>query len=118
MSPPKKTIKQYESEAVWISGCWIHKTYGVPRKLYMLRHKVTLPSDIAVCHKCDNPFCIFDKHHFTGTWKDNVMDAVRKGRHSCFRKGGVRFSGKHTEEALKKIQAASLEMWRKRRENS
>jgi hypothetical protein len=64
-----------------------------------------------VCHTCDNPKCIKDKHYFEGAWKDNVQDEVRKGRHSCFRKGGVRFSGAHTAEAKIKISEAAKKMW-------
>ena len=114
MAPPRKTIQQYEVEAVWQGDCLVSpRGCGVARKVYILRHG-TLPSHIAVCHKCDNPKCIADKHHFKGTWADNVHDSVKKGRHSCFRKGGIRFGGKHTLEAKAKIGAASKKMWAKR----
>lgn len=111
MAPARKTVKQYELEAAVIGKCLIHPAYGVARKLYMLRHG-NLPSHIAVCHTCDNSKCIKDKHHFPGTWGDNVRDAVSKGRHSCFRKGGIRFSGTHTSVAKKKISEASKRRWR------
>jgi hypothetical protein len=70
-----------------------------------------LPSNIAVCHTCDNHCCIADDHHFPGTWADNVRDSVAKGRHSSLRKGGVRFSGPHTAEAKAKIGADSKKRW-------
>lgn len=32
------------------------------------------------CHRCDNPKCIRPSHLFLGSPKDNVLDAVSKGR--------------------------------------
>jgi hypothetical protein len=109
------TLEQYESGATQVGECLIHPSWRVARKVYIMRHG-PLPSHIAVCHTCDNPKCILDAHHFAGTWADNVRDAVRKGRHSCFRKGGVRFSGPHTQEARLKISQASTRMWEARRD--
>ena len=105
MAPPRKPIEAYEREARRVGECLVHKTYGVARRLYQERHGVTLPSHIAVCHTCDNPHCIDDAHHFTGTWKDNVDDAVRKGRHSCFQK--PRLGKKHSHDAAAKKSISS-----------
>lgn len=110
MAPPKKTAKQYEKEAVVIGKCLIHESQGAARKVYILRHG-SISSKILVCHKCDNPKCIKDSHHFAGSNKDNTQDAVRKGRHSGFRTGGVRFSGLHSEEAKLKISEAVSNQW-------
>lgn len=41
---------------------------------------VILPSEIQVCHHCDNPACVMPTHLFPGTNQDNVDDRVRKGR--------------------------------------
>jgi ribosomal protein S21 len=117
MAPPRKTVQQYEAEAARVGTCLIHPSgRGAARRVFILRHG-EIPSNMAVCHTCDNPRCIEDAHHFKGTWRDNVHDAVRKGRHSCFKncaKPGEHhpfYGKKQTEEARQKIAAASRKMW-------
>lgn len=46
---------------------------------YML-HVGSLSPLMLVCHKCDNPYCVNPEHLFTGSHKDNMQDASRKGR--------------------------------------
>jgi hypothetical protein len=38
------------------------------------------PRKIDACHTCDNERCCLPAHLFRGTRRDNVMDAVQKGR--------------------------------------
>lgn len=38
------------------------------------------PSKLLVLHSCDNPPCVNPDHLFLGTDKDNLHDAIRKGR--------------------------------------
>jgi hypothetical protein len=111
----KKTIEDFENEATWVGECLVHHSPIAPRRIYKLRHG-ELTTRQYVCHRCDTTGCLNDSHHFIGSPKDNTQDAVRKGRHSGFRKGGVRFTGHHTDEAKAKISAASKRMWEKRRE--
>lgn len=36
--------------------------------------------DLHVCHRCDNPPCFNHEHLFMGTHRENLTDAIRKGR--------------------------------------
>ena len=49
------------------------------RWTWMLLHG-EIPDGLLVCHTCDNPPCCNPGHLFLGTAKDNVRDAMNKGR--------------------------------------
>lgn len=117
--PKIKTVEGYEKEAKQVGKCLVHSSRGVARRIYEMRHGKYFPrgnsGGLRVCHTCDVPNCILDVHHFLGTQKDNVQDAVKKKRHSGFRKGGVRFSGPHKKSTKLKIAMASRNMWSRRK---
>lgn len=39
-----------------------------------------IPNGLFILHKCDNPPCCNTDHLFLGTQKDNMQDALKKGR--------------------------------------
>lgn len=80
------------------NGCWewagkkTHDHYGQIRpggkkSSHVMAHRVSwelhfgsIPADMLVCHRCDNPPCVRPDHLFLGTHQDNVLDAIEKGR--------------------------------------
>lgn len=78
--------------------CWewtggkINSGYGSFRvgKKKLLAHRVAWfiannkwpPSNLCVCHSCDNPSCVNINHLWIGTINDNNQDMIKKGRGS------------------------------------
>lgn len=59
---------------------WIEdKVWGVHRLMHII-HNGALSSEEIVCHTCDNPSCVNPDHLWSGTHKDNMQDAMQKGR--------------------------------------
>jgi hypothetical protein len=65
------------------------RTYLVHRVVYALtKGSLEFESGMDVCHTCDNRMCIKPDHLFLGTRKDNMQDALSKGRlHRLFYEG-------------------------------
>lgn len=69
------------------------------RCAYALEHG-HCPQDLDCCHTCDNPPCSNPAHLFTGTARDNIQDAIRKGRMLVGERNG---QSRLTDHAVRRI---------------
>lgn len=85
-----------------LNGCWIwkgskHKQgYGNARyknkltlahRLSWIVHVGEIPEGVKICHKCDVTCCCNPEHLFLGSQKDNVADAIQKGKYENRKQG-------------------------------
>jgi hypothetical protein len=75
--------------------------------------KGEIPDGLYVCHHCDNRKCIAPDHLFIGTAKENMQDALKKGRLEHVKlmmpKGEKNGSSKLKEFEVKEIKKLILE---------
>jgi hypothetical protein len=107
--------------------CWLWTGYISPRNGYgelarkgetSRAHRISwelhygpIPDDLLVCHICDVRHCVRPDHFFLGTYQDNRIDAVQKGRakapKSAFKNGiehpNAKLSSQKVTEALERF---------------
>ena len=85
-----KFVKKDLATGCWLwTGCLLPSGYGqfghngkvVRAHRFIYEHsKRMLKKKEVVCHSCDTPGCVNPEHLFAGTQKENLRDAVKKGR--------------------------------------
>lgn len=118
---PLHDVLRHIGWTVTPSGCWEWNGYRsqgygrlrgkpVTRIMWESVTGESVPSDMHMCHKCDNPPCINPDHLFVGTRSDNMRDMVDKGRHP-YVKGERNHSAKLTDEQVAEIRARYSGAW-------
>jgi hypothetical protein len=113
----KKIINSIKTDA---NNCWIwqkskhrqgYGNLGIGKK-HILAHRLSwevfkgpIPSGIKVCHHCDIPSCVNPDHLFLGTQKENVKDAIEKGK---FKDRRSALGEKAGSSKLKEFQVAQI----------
>lgn len=100
--------QRFEKKFKKTRGCWVwtgalaKNGYGQigaggKRGRVLYAHRVAyelyigkVPDDSLVCHTCDNRQCVNPDHLFLGSYKDNMQDAVKKGRTARGERNGMR----------------------------
>jgi hypothetical protein len=103
-------VKKTDTCWYWLGAKHSYKGYGsfsngkkiVRTHRFAYEHFVgSIPDNLCVLHKCDNPSCVRPDHLFLGTNKDNVDDKLSKDRHP---RGQDTVLAKLTDQDVKEIK--------------
>jgi hypothetical protein len=114
----KVVRRRFMAKVVQGPGCWSwtgfaqtrggrarmrikNRIYYAYRVAYALEHG-SLPENLGIFHRCDNPACVRPDHLFAGTQADNVADMDGKGR----RKNSPRYGLDHHKVTVTDEQVA------------
>lgn len=71
---------------------------------YANRDKPKREPGILVCHHCDNPTCVDEKHLFSGTQQENMDDMVSKNRRGEVGRGTCKFD----DDQVRALRSSTL----------
>ena len=68
-----------------------------------------IPDGALVCHACDVPLCVNPAHLFAGSYRDNAVDALQKGRmtpvETRHQAGDENVNARLTDDTVRAIRA-------------
>ena len=114
-SPEKrfwKFVRKTKNCWIWIGGkangygyFWLNGKQCKATRVSWEFHFESIPPEVEVMHKCDNPSCVNPDHLCLGTHQENMTDMKNKGRAGFVRRvGSSSPSSKLTDEQVEEIR--------------